>query len=252
MTNSAINASVDKALEVFAFFLGQDEGWTISDLSRRTGMYKSRIHRIIKTFEKHEIFRLNEKTGKYELGPMMKINSVMQNGKHLSQRVHQILYELSKETSGTAILRKKVGWELLTVDVAVSDHPLRISYEKGTRHPLTFGAAAKIFIAYDSPPFAEVLKHYQHRLPAFTKRSITDPGKWRVSISKVKAKGYYFSDGEAIWGGRGIAVPVMDKEQRLLAALSLALPTVLFPLHKVPQLVAKTKQSAGKIGELLS
>ena len=107
-----INSSVDKALEVFSFFLGQDEGWTISDLSRRTGMYKSRIYRIIKTFEKHEILRLNEKTGKYELGSIIKINSLVQNGKHRSQRVHEILRDLSKETSGTAILRKKLGWKL--------------------------------------------------------------------------------------------------------------------------------------------
>lgn len=246
------NVSLDTALEVFSFFLGRREGLGLADLSRQTGMYKSRIFRIVKTFEKHEFLELNTETLKYEVGPRLKIFSFMEDGKAISRRVHRVLERLSKETQGTVILRRRVGWELLTLDVVVSDHPLRISAERGRRFPVTFGAQGKVFVAYDNPPLEDVLKNYRYRLPRFTDRSITDPEKWRRLIVKVRSQGYAFSDGEAIVGGRAVGMPILSPAGKLIAAISIAMPKTLFPLRELPRVVARGKQAAQALGEILS
>lgn len=40
-----LNVSLDKALEVLSLFLGEKHGLKLADLSRRTGMHKSRVFR---------------------------------------------------------------------------------------------------------------------------------------------------------------------------------------------------------------
>lgn len=246
------NRSLDLALDVLSFFLPGERSWGISELARETGMYKSRIFRIVKTFEHHGLLEFDDQTGGYNLGPTFKIISSQEGRQAITRRVHAILEKICKETRGTVVLRKRVRWELQTIDAAVNDFGLQIAAKRGTRSPLVRGVHGKIFLAYDDPPLRDVLRHYHNQLPGFTQRTITDAEKLQKQLEQIRAKGYAFSDEESSLGVRAVGVPILGRHGKLIASLSIALPTVLCPRNRLPQFVSTAKLAAKKIGELLS
>jgi IclR family pca regulon transcriptional regulator len=73
----------------------------------------------------------------------------------------------------------------------------------------------------------------QNRLVSRTPHTITDPEKLRAKVQKIRKLHYAMIDGELEIGARSIAVPILDRSSRTVAALNIFASTTRVSLEKM-------------------
>jgi DNA-binding IclR family transcriptional regulator len=133
-----------------------------------------------------------------------------------------------------------VGEERICLDRIETTHPLRRIISIGDRLPLTRGAGGKALLAW---------------LPAEAQKKllVTDPSVTQEMIGLIRKQGYVVSEGERELGVGAVAAPVFGSNGRLVAAMSIAAPTVRLTKgiisEMIPDLLAATKELSAKLGK---
>lgn len=103
------------------------------------------------------------------------------------------------------------GCSKLCVESVESERELRQVVKVGTRHDLQRGAAGKVILSFMTP--AERIK-----VGCGEEQDCT-------LYDKIRESGVAISDGEREDGLFGIAVPILDRDGNLVAAISISGPT---------------------------
>ena len=106
------------------------------------------------------------------------------------------------------------GCSKLCVESVESERELRQVVKVGTRHDLQRGAAGKVILSFMTP--AERIK-----VGCGEEQDCT-------LYDKIRESGVAISDGEREDGLFGIAVPILDRDGNLVAAISISGPTARF------------------------
>jgi len=96
---------------------------------------------------------------------------------------------------------------------------LRLEAHVGSRFPAHATSMGRVLLAGLGP---ERLKHYfdTARLDALTENTVTDPLKLRALIDEARRSGYSVVADELAYGVIALAVPVLDHQGRVVAALN--------------------------------
>ena len=81
-------------------------------------------------------------------------------------------------------------------------------------------AAGKCILAGESE--SDLKAYVKQGLPASTEHTITSPARLAEELRRVRELGYAMGREEAVPGIGGVAVPLYDRERRVIAALALA------------------------------
>jgi DNA-binding IclR family transcriptional regulator len=133
-----------------------------------------------------------------------------------------VMRQLSRRTGETVVLTRLFEQTAVCIDSVEGPQALRIRVERGQVQPLHATAAARVLLA-NLPE--ETWDHYLGEpLEPFTEQTITDPQALRAQLRQIRRQGYCVSDGELESGLRAVAVPVFDKHNDRLFALSVIGP----------------------------
>lgn len=217
-------AAVDKAISLLVSF--GDHGCTgvgVSELARRAQLSKSTAFRVLGMLERNGVV---ERVGRnYRLGARLHElgRTVYAPGQ---ERVRDLLipfltdlYELTRETVHLATLH---GNEVVYLAKLHGHRPAPAPSRIGGRMPAHCTAIGKVLLAYDPDATAHALSTPLHR---FTARTITDPAALASELDAIRRDGIAFDDEESLVGLSCVAVPVMGRGGRPLAAFSVAGPT---------------------------
>ena len=96
---------------------------------------------------------------------------------------------------------------------------LRLEAHVGSRFPAHATSTGRVLLAGVS---AERLQHYFQtaKLEALTERTVTDPQKLRALIEECRRSGFSAVEDELAYGVIALAVPVLDHQGRVVAALN--------------------------------
>jgi DNA-binding IclR family transcriptional regulator len=109
-------------------------------------------------------------------------------------------------------LYKAKGEDAVTLDT----HP-------GMRVPLQTTALGKTILAHlPEERTAEIID--EHGLPRVTERTITDRDELFAELEQIRDQGYATDDEERVEGMRCIAAPVLDRDDNVVAAVSVSGP----------------------------
>lgn len=244
-------SSAEAVLRVLTTFSAQRTQLGITEIARLIGFYKSRVYRALMALAGHGFVRRVEGSLKFELGPkVLELGLIAGEKLEMGQLAAPVMRELAAKLRGTAILRVLIGEELVAIKIFHSPEPLRLIHNEGEKFPFYYGAPGKVFCAY--MPEAERDRLLRgRRLQRFTPKSITDGGQFLRELEGVRRRGFAFSDEEGILGVRALAAPVRDHHQKVVAALSIGIPTMRFPKRRVPEVAAEVGAAAGEISRLL-
>jgi DNA-binding IclR family transcriptional regulator len=243
--------TVEAALEILDLLAASNQALSLSDVSRKIGMYKSRVYRLIKTLEKKGLTTKVLNNGRYVLGPkLISLGKAAQQQLNILRYAQGAMEELAKQSKATAILRVLEDDELVAIAIVESDEVLKVSYPVGTRNRFFYGASGQLLSAYLPET---VLQQWisRQRLKKFDNKTTFHREAFMRELKTVRRRGYAFSD-ESVTGVRSVAVPVRGPQGEVLAALGLGLPKQLFPLKKLHPLVEQAKKAAEKISLALS
>jgi DNA-binding IclR family transcriptional regulator len=230
--------SAGNLLAVLACFSVRKPSWTLTELSRETGLVKSTVFRILATLEAHQFLTRDEATGAYR--PTMRIweigaAALVVNGLH--EAAGRFLPRLSERTGETAYATVLDGREAVHVDVYVARNPVRLHAEVGDRFPAHTVAGGKVLLA--ALPDEAIETYIRGGLPAYTERTLTDPEAFRTELGQVRRQGYALNRGERQHYVVGAAAPVHNHTGTAIAAVSAAGPSIRVTddLHAVGRVV---------------
>ena len=84
-------------------------------------------------------------------------------------------------------------------------------------------------------------------LEKFTENTLTDQKSLLSNLEKIKEKGYATSNREEFWQVVGIAAPILDYDNRILASISLWTPTRFASLEALESESKLLLETAAKI-----
>lgn len=131
-----------------------------------------------------------------------------------------VMKDLASEIRGTASLAVRDGPEAIQIHQVEGQKVARDYIQIGVRKPLHCSGAGKVLIAYQPEP--DELSLGEMDLPALTDSTITDPIVLRAELAHVRSNGYALDNEECLPGIRSIAAPVFDKNNTVIAALSIS------------------------------
>jgi DNA-binding IclR family transcriptional regulator len=213
--------AVVRALDLLEAFQGGEE-LTLTEISQRVGLTKSRVFRLLHSLAARGYVERSADGIRYTLGVKLieRAACVRRDLRQLALPFMQRLHAQFNETVNLAILDRG---DVLYIEMLESSQPFRMAAAVGTRSPWHSTALGKAIVAH--VPEEELRSLLQKdRLVKLTERTITDPGKLRQELERVRRQGYAVDDGETEPGAACLGAPIFNREGRPIAALSLSGP----------------------------
>ena len=237
--------TVHKAMAVISAFSYGDPVLGVSELSRRLGLGKSTVHRILTTLADDgfvertadERYRLSIKM--YEVGQQVAASI------ELRQLVHPALERLRTESGETAHVAVLSGTDVVYVDRLESPHMLRLLTRVGRRRAAHATSSGKCLLAFGSP--SAVTGVVATGLPRLGPRTITSKSMLDKRLAEVRRNGYATSVDEAAPGMASVAAPIFDGAGECIAAISVAGPVNRMPAERLDQLARQVLSAAASV-----
>jgi DNA-binding IclR family transcriptional regulator len=216
--------SLQRAVAILRSFSEAEQELGVTELSRRLGLHKSTVSRILATLEQEGLVGRNPESGKYGLGLGLVSLGGMALGR-LDVRGIALPYlnplvELTEETVIVTVLE---GRECVNIARASSPKPIQFVGWIGRRTPLHCTANGKVFLAY--MPEQDRISILPSPLFRFTPTTIVTLPVLEQCLTQVRSQGYAIVHGEYEEGFSEIAAPVFDHRGRVVATLAISGPT---------------------------
>lgn len=146
--NSSGVAVLDRAFALLGAFQPTDDRLTLTELSRRTGLYKSTVLRLLAALE-HGGFIRKLDDGQYGIGPQpMRLAAIYQRSYRVDSIIEPLLAGLSGELGETASFYVRAGARRLVVSRVEPSRAVRVSIRIGEDFEVGRGASGKVLLAF--------------------------------------------------------------------------------------------------------
>ncbi|HEY1325830.1 MAG TPA: IclR family transcriptional regulator [Casimicrobiaceae bacterium] len=191
-------AAVDRALSILDAFDDHEHVFTLAEIARRTGLYKSTVLRLARSLEKYG-YLLRTEDGLYHLGSkVFYLGSIYQRHFRTASIVPPVLRAIVDELREGASFYVRDGDQRICLHRVDSARSVRDSVHEGARLPLKLGAASHVIRAFEG---------------AAGERS-----------EQVRRDFYAASFGERDPEVSAVACPVFGLNQRFIGALAVSGP----------------------------
>lgn len=147
MNNDGV-AAVDRALTILDAFAADDRGLTLSEISRRTGLYKSTALRLAESLEKFGYLRRDEE-GYYKLGAKpLYLGTLYQRQFRTADCVPKALREIAGELRESASFFVRDGDKRVCLHRVDAPRAVRDAISEGDRLPIDVGASGHVILAF--------------------------------------------------------------------------------------------------------
>jgi IclR family KDG regulon transcriptional repressor len=242
--------AVARALGILENVDGGAHGTGITELSRRLGLGKSTVHRLCATLEHHGYLVRDAATGRYRLSlRVFQIGSHALDALDLPARAMPALEALGTATDETVHLAVLDGTEAIFIGKVESPRPLRLYSQVGRRCPAHCTAVGKVLLAHAGGDRRTVLG--ARPLKRYTPKTITSIPALLRELEEVRRRGYALDEEEFEDGIRCIAAPVRDYRGRVVAALSVSVPSARLPRTRAASLTEQVLDTARRVSDAL-
>jgi len=211
--------SVEKAFAILEHLTSNNDGATISELSRFFKLPISTTNNLIYSlvFCGYSV-RDSKGTFRTALKLLNEASKLVDNIS-LREVAHPHLEWLSRQTGMASTLSILDDNMLVCIDKVEGSSQIRIAASVGKRFYTHSVAPGKVLLAHLEETELEALVQAAG-LPAVTPRTITSLILLRKELRRVRAQGYAVDDGENVVGIRGVAAAIFDHEGKVVAALA--------------------------------
>ncbi|MFV0439581.1 MAG: IclR family transcriptional regulator [Desulfopila sp.] len=249
-TSLPIVDSLATALHILDFFSREEPELSLRQLSERTGLYKSRVHRLCGTLVSSG-FLLRTESSCYRLGPkLMTLGKIYENTNSLIAMARPIMQELARESRESVALFQLNGDKAICLTREFGPSRLVFAIQPGDNMHLHASAAGRVLLAYASTDLQEQVLGVAEfeRLTALT---ITDPQRIRNELAALKRRGVAVNRSETELEIAAIAAPVFNHNLAVETSLAIVGPVQRFAFDNEEEIAAKLLGAAQKISILL-
>jgi IclR family transcriptional regulator, KDG regulon repressor len=225
----------------------------LTDLAARVGLHKSTLFRFMRTLCDLGYARRDPDTERFSLTlKVFELGSSVYARVDLVKLAGPCLLQLSSTTQETVHLAVLDGPRLVYLSKLESTRSLRVAMRSGVglTAPAYCTGVGKVLLAFSE---GAALDAYLEAcdLVRFTERTIADRRKLRAELQAIRSRGWAVDDEEHERGVRCVAAPVRDREDAVVAALSVSGPTVRLTLDRIDGVRSLVCEAAEELSRLL-
>ena len=219
--------TVANALRVLEEFRTEGE-IGVADLSRRLGLHKNNVFRLLATLEEQAYIEQDPITERYRLGlAALELGRAFARSHPLLERCRPVLDALAEATRESVHLGMLQDFEVVHVHGVTPNRLLLTQQRVGLRLPAHCTALGKVLVGCSPEGQAEAFERTagsKGELEARTEETIVDSDKFLEHIRTVAGQGYALDLEECEEGLVCAAAPVHDASGRVAAAISISAP----------------------------
>jgi len=220
--------TVSNALRLLEVFYGEPE-LGVSELSRRLGLHKNNVFRLLATLELGGYVEQSTTTDRYRLGVRcLELGRAYSRSHSLVDRARPALTKLVEELGETAHLGVLRDFEVVHLDGIQPQRLLVTASRVGQRLPAHCSALGKVLIGCadsDTRVRYDELVVSEGALAAVTPATVVDGVKLFEQLRTVGGQGYAFDFGECEEGLNCAAAPIYSEDDDVVGALSVSGPS---------------------------
>jgi IclR family transcriptional regulator, pca regulon regulatory protein len=212
--------AAERVLQVIRAFDAEHPSQTLSDIATATGLTRATARRLLLTLQ--DLGYANSEGRHFTLTPrVLQLGYAYLSSMSLVEIARPHLRALARELSETASLTVLDGDEIVYLDLATSSRLSSIQISVGTRFRAHTTSMGRVLLA-GLPE--EQIEGYLKRLEQYrrSERTVRPIDDLRHEIAETAKRGWATVDQELEEGLRGVALPVRDKQRKVVAAVNVS------------------------------
>jgi DNA-binding IclR family transcriptional regulator len=216
--------SVSHSIDILESFTRSDKELGVTELSKRLGLHKNNVFRLLATLEHRGYIEQNRETENYRLGPKtLQLGSIFIEQRECRRQARPMLEALMAATGETAVVAVLRADKVIYMDGVESNRTVRAISRVGAMLPAHCTAVGKAQLAF--LPSAEIERLYpEQALHEQTPRSLTTREALIKDLQVVRSREYATENEECDLDVRSIAAPVRDFSGTVIAAVGIVAP----------------------------
>jgi len=231
-----------KGLNLLTVLSANGSEYSLAELARAVEIDKSTVHRILAVMETMGFVDKNQASKRYSVGPQFRA-LLSTNSGQIQRAALPVMRSLAESLGITVALRIRQGKQMVVIDRVENNDLLRVSFPIGFSHPISFGGAGKVFLAF--LPRDEVMR-------LLGRGFLSKNQNFLGSLARIKNRGYAVSRGSAVKGAISVSVPIVTMEKRPVAVLSLSWPAAKYPSQQTRPIAEAGVKKAREISRTIS
>ena len=244
--SEAPSSMVDRVVLILSIFERSSEALTAGQISVRSGIPRSSVHRILRQLVSARWLKHHEDG--YALGlRMFEIGSLVAHRSHITCAARPFIHELAERTGQVVHLAVLDQQDVVYLDKVANVSADRASADRafagtlpsrvGGRLPAHCTAVGKALLAYS--PQATVSEYLATGLRRRTEASLATPAALEAAVLSIRNSGYATDRDEAVPGVACVAAPIRNFGE-VAAAVSVCGPRDQMRAKDLPPLVMWT------------
>jgi IclR family KDG regulon transcriptional repressor len=231
------SSTIQRAIDVLNLFK-ENTKMTFTEMQEKLGFNKSTLFRVLYTLEYNK-YICRDKHGMYELGLNIFIlgNQASQASK-LRKVTAPYLQELCHETSFAIHIGIIDGLDIIIVSKYNPPSTINMVSRIGGSVPAHCTGQGKTLLAYSSGSLVERIVNH-HGLKRYTANTITTLDGLFSELEQIRERGYTIDNSEHEEHIRCVAVPILNQNNEIEAAISMTGLSVYLPDQEAIEKYAK-------------
>lgn len=247
MSDATLSTVRNAARLLKAFAHNEELG--VSELSRRLGLGKSAVHRLLTTLLSEGLLDQEPRSGRYRLSLLMfDLGEAVRVRRDLHAAATPVLARLREQTGECAQVAVPDGDDVVYLQRMETAEWARVSPGAGWRWPMHCTSSGKVLLAHRSGPEQDDF-FTRVKLAPLTRHTITDPARLRAELAVARARGWAETVNERAVGVASLAAPVRDTTSSVVAAISIQATVPRFrgtPRRRLAQAVVQAGDAVSR------
>jgi DNA-binding IclR family transcriptional regulator len=247
-----VNSALRKSLAVLDCLIAADRPCTLAAIARTLDLPRQTVHRLLQQLSEEGLVGRALDPEAYVIGLRMHgLASAVVHARWQQAPLRAHLSRLVAAVGETCNVGVLDGDRVLYVERVECDWPLRAQLRAGDRVPVHATAIGKLLLAH-LPTRARARLLGALALERYTARTITDREQLAAALGDIRQQGYSINEEENTQGLVGIAVPIRDARERVVAGLAMHAPSARTSLARARELRPIIERTAAALARELA
>ncbi len=238
--------TLGRALDILFVLADVESTLSVAEIAEKVSIPESTAYRLLQTLEQNGIV---ERKAKGQVGLGLRI---LELARSLTQQIDRDLYiiarpimeKLTEATNETSSLMVRTGTNIICIQHVESRRLIRFAIENGRILPLLLGASGKAILAFESKRVIEQMMSLVVNKAEYDQLA--------AELAQIQQQGYCKTIGEVDRDVFGIAAPIYDTHQRVIASLTIAGPAERLSNKIAQEFIAAVMEAAEQISQKLA
>ncbi len=230
--------------------LSKNGALSLNEVTQRTALAKSTVFRILTTLNQLGYIVRDSARSYYISHALGDLVNAEAHTDAIRRTAMPHMVELRDLFGETVNLGQLELDKVTYVEVVPSEYALRLHERPGATVSVHASALGKAILAFSGEEFAAGMLRGRD-LQALTSNTITDPEQLIAELKRIRERGYALDKGETSLLATCIAAPILNAQERAVAAISISGPSSRFNPRKGSPVVEKLIGAAAAIAQQL-